>query len=96
MMDYSSFAASKLSRFTLENCSLRFSAVIKCTQRGLEVSSCVFEKTQFQQTALKGVDFTDSRLGSIVISDNFSELRGAIFTAAQAAQLALLMGIKIK
>ena len=50
----------------------------------------------FFGTPLAGVDFTTCILEGVVVSDTAAELRGAVVTAVQAADLARLLGLVIR
>lgn len=51
--------------------------------------------TSFFGTLLNGLDFTSSRMEGIVVSDTGKELRGAIVSVSQAADLARVLGLVI-
>lgn len=53
-------------------------------------------RTELFRTSLKGIDLSNCDISGIIISDLFSELRGAEVSYEQAAELARLLGIKIK
>jgi uncharacterized protein YjbI with pentapeptide repeats len=96
LLDYMSFSSCKLSLFTLDSSTLFSSEFTQCTPRGFVIRRCKIDRAHFFRTPLKGVDFTDSSLNSIVVSDTFEELRGAYFTPSQAVEISRLLKINIK
>ena len=62
----------------------------------IELSRCSFVQAEFFKTPLKGIDFTDCTLDGIRLSEGKSELKGAIVSSYQAAELARLLGVIIK
>ena len=50
----------------------------------------------FFKTPLKGMDFTTCDIKGLVLSDECSEVRGAVMDLYQAAELAKRLGIVIK
>lgn len=45
---------------------------------------------------MRGVDFSDSTIHGLVLSDDYSELQGAVVDLYQAAELAKRLGVVIK
>lgn len=68
----------------------------QCRHKGLTFRECTLMSTSFFGTLLNGLDFTDSRMEGIVISDTGKELRGAIVNVSQAADLARVLGLVIR
>lgn len=67
----------------------------ECKIRKLDINLCKFVMTNFFKTSLKGLDFSDSFIDGIILSDNFSEIKGAKVSEMQAMELAKLLGIII-
>lgn len=65
----------------------------RCTLKNLVLTNSKFVLTEFFQTSLKGIDFSESIIDGISVSDTKKELEGAIVNTLQAAQLAKLLGI---
>ena len=62
--------------------------------RDLTLSECKLAGAELFHTKLAGVDFTTCETDGLVVAAE--DLRGGVFTAAQAVGLARLLGIIIK
>lgn len=67
-----------------------------CKLKNLLCNQVDFVQTNFFKTPLKGIDFTNSIITGIIVSDTGTELRGAKVDLYQAAELAKLFGVIIK
>ena len=54
------------------------------------------EKVDFFKTSLKGIDVSTCNIAGITVSENFNEIKGIQIDALQAADIAQLVGVKIK
>ena len=54
------------------------------------------EKVDFFKTFLKGIDVSTCNIAGITVSENFNEIKGIKIDALQAADIAQLVGVKIK
>ena len=86
------FEGSRLSSCDLSNAL--FSQV--ALRRTTIFSECRLTRAELFKTSLKGIDLSDCDISSIALSDTFYELRGAEVSYDQAAELAALLGVKIK
>lgn len=77
-------------------CNLTGAWFQECRHSQLEWENCTLVETNFFKTPLKGVDFTSSQMERPVLSDTAQELKGAIVSWEQAAQLAALLGLVIR
>ena len=59
-------------------------------------SQVSLQNASFFKTPLKGMDFTTCDIKGLVLSDECSEVRGAVMDLYQAAELAKRLGIVIK
>jgi hypothetical protein len=48
------------------------------------------------RTSLAGIDLSSCDISGLRVSDTFRELRGAVVSSEQAAQLAGLLGVQVK
>ena len=53
------------------------------------------QRADFFKTPLKGIDLSDCTIDGIMVSDTFSELKGAKINAMQAIELVQILGVKI-
>lgn len=68
----------------------------ECRHKALTVNEDTFVKTSFFGTPLAGLDFTTSRFEGVTVSDSGAELRGAVVTVEQAADLARVLGVVVR
>lgn len=54
------------------------------------------EKVDFFKTTLKGIDVSTCKIAGITVSENLNEIKGLKINALQAADIAQLIGVKIK
>ena len=54
-----------------------------------------FTSADFFKTPLKGVDFSNCNIDSIMVSDKYTELYGAKINMFQAVEIAKLLGVKV-
>lgn len=71
-------------------------ALSACRFKDVCIKECRFIESSFFKTILKGLDFSDSELAGIQISDDFKELEGAAVNTWQAVELARLLKLVIK
>ena len=64
-----------------------------CSFKNTEIKESKFVRTEFFQTCLAGLDFSNSILQNIIMSDNAKELSGAKVNSYQAAELSKLLGL---
>lgn len=97
----SNFSSANMTGASIEKvqftgCDLSHSSLSEWRHKQLFLEECVFTKANFFKTSLKGLDFTTSQLEGIVVSDEAAELRGAVVSAVQAADLARLLGLVVR
>lgn len=93
-LTYSNFSAAggKWIRFT--DCPMDSSVFLECRLEKLDFENCSLVGANFTNTPLKGVDFSSDQIEGLLLSG--TELAGARVNMYQAAQLAKLLGLKIK
>lgn len=93
---YGVISDSSFSQAVFDECDFTCAEIVKSSLRAFEVRNCRFVETSFFTTPLAGIDFSDSILTGIRVSENFRELKNAAVSPAQAAELATLLGVIIK
>lgn len=95
-MQYANMDSSIMTGVFMEQSDLSHGALSACRFKDVSVKECRFIETGFFRTLLKGLDFSDSELAGIQISDDFRELEGAAVNTWQAVELARLLKLVIK
>lgn len=95
-MNYANFDNSVLKKFDIENTELNSSNISQCRCKEFVWKNTGLVNASFFKTPLWGMDFTDCAINGLVLSDDSSELRGAVVDLYQAAELAKRLGITIK
>ncbi|WP_028829387.1 pentapeptide repeat-containing protein [Proteocatella sphenisci] len=95
-MSYANFTSDKFEACEIIKSDMSNSFFAQCTLKNFFVNDTLFIRTEFFQTALKGIDFSDCILEGISVSAGATELKGVIVNIYQAAELSKLMGIVIK
>lgn len=88
---YANFTLSKWRNVSAAQSSFAEAALEECSFKNLALDHADLTRVQFFKTILKDVDFTTSVIDGISVSPY--ELRGAKVNAAQAAELAKLLGV---
>lgn len=90
---YVNFADCKVQSAAFEGCKLPNAAFVRCH---LSASFTLCDLTQglFEQTLLKGFDLRTCKLRGLHIT--LPDLKGAVVTPLQAAELAALLGLVIR
>ena len=95
-MQYLNLDGSKLESFRVEDTDLENGNFAQCKCKGVTFSQVRLQNASFFKTPLKGMDFTTCDIKGLVLSDECSEVRGAVMDLYQAAELAKRLGIVIK
>ena len=94
--EYSIFDKCKLSETQVKNSDMSSAELVSCNLKAFKTSGSKYLGTSFFRTALGGVDFSTCLVSGLRVSDTFRELRNAVFSANQAVELSMLLGIRIK
>ena len=94
--DDGNFDASRLEQVQVERTRLRNGNLTGCICRQVSWREADLKNASFFKTSLRGMDFSDSEITGIVVSDDNRELSGVTVDLYQAAELAKKMGIIIK
>lgn len=89
------FSQSQWEHIAMVQCDFTEAYFSQCRFKDMDLEQSNFSGCTFFQTMLKGVDFTGNTLQHITVSEELSELRGAIVTVSQAVELAGFLGIEI-
>ena len=74
---YANFDSSGIHYGQARDCDFSHGALSQCRLKAFSVNTCRFIGTGFFKTKLKGLDFSDSELASVQLSDTLEELAGA-------------------
>ncbi|MCI8567110.1 MAG: pentapeptide repeat-containing protein [Lachnospiraceae bacterium] len=80
----------------MKDCDLSQAYLSNCRLKKAELENCRLVRTSIHRTPLRGMDLTSCELGGLILSENFSELKGALVRADQALELSRLLGIVIQ
>ena len=92
---YGNLGESKLEKWQAERCDFTESFLTACQCKELVLRENRFVRTSFFQTPLRGIDFTSCELEEVFVSEDGTELAGAIVDVYQAAEFAKLLGLKV-
>lgn len=95
-MEYVNFDDSKLECFLVEDSDMENGNFAQCRCKQVWWNGVRLKNASFFKTPLKGMDFTTCEIKGIVLSDECSEVRGAVMDLYQAAELAARLGVVIK
>lgn len=95
-MNYANFDNSVLRSLRFENTELNSGNISQCRCSDIVWKHTGLVNASFFKTPLYGMDFTDCSINGLVLSDDCSELKGAVVDLYQAAELAKRLGVIIK
>ncbi|WP_418718376.1 pentapeptide repeat-containing protein [Candidatus Allofournierella merdipullorum] len=90
------FTGASVEQARLEECDFSAASLAEWRHKGLSLAHSRFFRTSFFKTPLAGLDFTDSELEGVTVSDDAAELKGATVNVRQAAELARLLGVIVR
>ena len=93
---YANFSFSKLEKTKWEEADFRRADLPNCKLKEFHLVHAKFIETSFFHTPLAGVDFTNSEIMALSLSESNEELKGAIVNIDHAAELAKRMGLVVK
>lgn len=94
-MNLANFGGSLFESCKVEMCSFREAFFSEVKLKKTKFMKSDFTKVDFFRTMLKGMDFTDSVIESIMVSDTYREVQGMKINMFQAAEIAKLLGVTI-
>ena len=95
-LNYASCSQSKWQKLEFDRCFFHNAYLTEIKAQEIAFSQCEFRNTTFFKTPLRDLDFSDSTVHNLILSDDLHELKGAIFSPLQGAELSQLMGIILK
>ena len=95
-LSYSYFDRTKISDVLFDQVDFTEASMIEARISRFEACQSIFVKNNFFQTMLSSVDFSPNEFVAPVVSMPPQELKGAILSASQAADLISLWGIIVK
>lgn len=93
---YANFTTSRFERACIKDCDMRGAFLARCSLENTVFSDTDFTEGEFYYTSLSGMDLTSCKIFGVRFSDGASELKGVTVDIYQAAELARLLGVKIK
>ena len=94
-LDLTNFTRSVWENCSAEECNFAESFFSEVRFRTVRFVKSDFTKADFFRTPLKGIDFSDSIIEGITVSEEHRELEGMKINMFQAAEIARLLGVKI-
>jgi uncharacterized protein YjbI with pentapeptide repeats len=96
VMQYANIDNAKLNDINILESNFNNANISECKLKNFDSNDTQFIRTNFYKTSLKGIDFTKDQIGGFILSDNNTELNGAVVNPLQAVDLAKLLGVIIK
>lgn len=93
-LDYISLTATRANGLLFRECRMREALLGEMAGKRYAFESCDLTRAALTQTSLKGLNLTGSVIDGIIAGER--ELRGATVSAAQACELARLLGVIVK
>ncbi len=93
---YADLSYSTFNKVLIKDSGFVDAALTHCMNKALAVENANFQKANFFQTPLKGLNLTTCNIENIVTSNRGEELNGATVDTYQAAELAKLMGLIVE
>lgn len=94
-LNLANFGGSLFEGSKAEMCSFREAFFSEVKLKKTKFVKSDFTKVDFFRTSLKGMDFSDSVIESIMVSDTYREVAGMKINMFQAAEIAKLLGVTI-
>jgi len=94
--NYVNLDSSKLEHVCFSDTQLRSASITQCRCKSVNWCRVCLENASFFKTLMKGMDFTDSAIQGLMLSDDCREIKGAVVDLYQAAELAKYLGVIIK
>lgn len=93
---YSNFEHSKIQKVGIYDSNFGNACLAECILKELALKNAVLDRCDFFKTPLKGMDFRESSIEGILLSETYKELLGAVVDTYQAAALARFLGVEVK
>lgn len=94
---YFNLGESKLENVVLRRCDLREAFLSDVhLRKGLGLEECDLTGADFFRTRLRGIDLSTCEIAGLTLGEDRSELKGAIISAEQAQDVAVMLGLRIR
>lgn len=93
---YANFSSSKIEKTKWTDSDFSHADFPSCKLKNFKVIRVRMAETSFFHTPLAGIDFTSCELRALALSQESTELKGAVVDLYQAAELAKRLGLIIK
>ena len=87
---------SKIQNLKVQDSDFSSATLTQCKLKNIVFDNNQLVRTSFFKTPLKGIDLRTCELSGLIVSLECTELKGAVVTMFQAAELSRLMGLVIK
>ena len=94
-LDYANGSRSVWEHVEITGSSFVSASLSEVKLKKIKMKDNRFESTDFFQTILKGMDFSECEVGGLLLSDTWKEVEGVKFSAWQAVELAKRLGIVV-
>lgn len=95
-LSFADFDESKMQNFFVKDSDFNTATLTQCKLKNTVFENNQLVRTSFFKTPLKGIDLRTCELSGLIVSIECTELKGAVVTMFQAAELSRLMGLVIK
>lgn len=95
-MSYCDLSEATVDRLTAHETGLAEVNLFATKLRHVTLNQCDLTRMTVLRTPLTGIDLSSCDISGLRVSDTFRELRGALVSPEQAAQLAILLGVQVK
>lgn len=95
-LSFVNFDESKMQGVIVRDSDFNSATFTQCKLKNAVFDNNQFVRTSFFKTPLKGIDLRTCELSGLIVSIECTELKGAVVTMFQAAELSRLMGLVIK
>lgn len=95
-LSFVNFDESKMQGVIVRDSDFNSATFTQCKLKNTVFDNNQFVRTSFFKTPLKGIDLRTCELSGLIVSIECTELKGAVVTMFQAAELSRLMGLVIK
>lgn len=95
-LSYINLDSCKLERVSFQESELTHGSIAQCKCKSVQWQRVQLCNVSFFKTPLRGMDFSDSVIEGLILSESCEELRGAVVDLYQAAALAKRLGVIIK
>lgn len=92
----SNMDSTKFEYVFISETNMEHGNITSCKLKNVEFFHTDFTLASFFKTSLKAIDFTECTIDKITVSEELTELKGAIVNPYQAVELSRLLGVIIK